>query len=51
MYDQYSKLIGEDFQPTGLNSTQIMSLAMIRNLHIIGNCIGLRSDLARALQE
>jgi NADPH:quinone reductase-like Zn-dependent oxidoreductase len=51
MYDQYSKLIGEDFQPTGLNSTHIMSLAMIRNLQIIGNCIGLRSDLARALQE
>jgi NADPH:quinone reductase-like Zn-dependent oxidoreductase len=51
VYDQYSKLIGEAFQPTGFIDVNIMCMAMIRNLQIIGNCIGLRADLAQALNE
>jgi NADPH:quinone reductase-like Zn-dependent oxidoreductase len=50
-YDQYASIIGEHFTPTGLPWNAIMEIAMMKNLHLIGNCIGQTDDLVRALQD
>jgi NADPH:quinone reductase-like Zn-dependent oxidoreductase len=50
-YDQYLQMLGRSFEYTGLSCREIMTLAMLNNLSIIGNCIGLIEDLEKAIQD
>ncbi|NET33073.1 MAG: zinc-binding alcohol dehydrogenase family protein [Cyanothece sp. SIO1E1] len=51
LYDQYADVTGQDFQYRGMSINEILSVAMIRNLQIMGNCIGLKADLEQAIQD
>lgn len=51
LYDQYFDLIGQNFTSFSLNTGQIMGLATIKNLQIIGNCLGTTDDLKNAVQD
>jgi hypothetical protein len=44
-------MVGEEFRSTGLPWNAIMGVVMMKNLHLIGNCIGQTDDLVRALQD
>lgn len=50
-YDQYSSLIGKDVRYTGKRLREVMTACMLKNLHIIGNCIGQTGDLRRAVDD
>lgn len=51
LYDQYSHLTGKSFDAPEMNLSKIMNLAILKNLQINGNCIGLTSDLEAAIQD
>lgn len=50
LYDQYLDTIGHQPTPSALDNFT-MSLVMINNLQIIGNCLGLEDDLQNAIQD
>lgn len=50
LYDQYLEMIGKDV-PRGYKNDRALITIMMNNLHIIGNCIGLTSDLDRAARD
>jgi len=50
-YDQYSNLTGKRFEYRGQSMGAIMTTVMLKNLHIIGNCLGQTNDLKNALQD
>lgn len=50
MYDQYLEMIGKA-PLRGYKNDGALIAIMMKNLHIIGNCIGLTSDLQRAVQD
>jgi NADPH:quinone reductase-like Zn-dependent oxidoreductase len=50
-YDQYSHIIGNQFQYLGLRLLELMQIAMLKNIHIIGNCLGRKEDLIRAIED
>jgi len=50
LYDQYLDLIGKVTPGAGRTGNEL-PLIMMRNLHVIGNCIGLTSDLEAAARE
>jgi NADPH:quinone reductase-like Zn-dependent oxidoreductase len=50
LYDQYLQMIGKD-TPRGYKHDGALTTVMLKNLHIIGNCIGLTRDLQRAAQD
>ncbi|GAA6615661.1 zinc-binding alcohol dehydrogenase family protein [Scytonema sp. NUACC26] len=50
-YDQYSSLIGKEFQYRGLTTSEIFVTMMLKNIQIIGNCIGKTEDLQNAIQD
>jgi NADPH:quinone reductase-like Zn-dependent oxidoreductase len=49
--DQSSGFTGRERTPTAGDARATITTAMLRNLSIIGNCLGASSDLARALAE
>lgn len=51
LYDQYTDLTGTRSPDIGINSQYLLVTALIYNLSIIGNCIGLTSDLAQAVED
>ncbi|MBD2395830.1 zinc-binding alcohol dehydrogenase family protein [Cyanobacterium aponinum FACHB-4101] len=50
LYNQYSHLTGEEFNSIGLTPTSMVNM-MINNIQIMGNCIGLTSDLEDAIAD
>jgi NADPH:quinone reductase-like Zn-dependent oxidoreductase len=50
-YDQYLGLIGRERPPLRVPLGQLPGLVLIKNLSIIGNCIGLTADLDQALRD
>lgn len=50
LYNQYSHLTGEEFNSIGLSVNGMVNV-MINNLKIMGNCIGLISDLEDAIAD
>jgi NADPH:quinone reductase-like Zn-dependent oxidoreductase len=50
IYDQYLGLIGKPPLPPQHSGREFL-LMLMKNLHVLGNCIGLREDLARALSD
>ena len=51
LYDQYFDLIGDKFPNYSLNFSDIMTMAMLKNLQIMGNCLGTTEDLKNALRD
>ncbi|MEM7593391.1 MAG: zinc-binding alcohol dehydrogenase family protein [Cyanobacteria bacterium P01_A01_bin.83] len=51
LYDQYFDLIGKEFTTTDANLSKLIGLVMMKNLQIIGNCLGTREDLQNALED
>jgi NADPH:quinone reductase-like Zn-dependent oxidoreductase len=51
LYDQYSSLIGKDFNYRGRNLSEIMTRAIVNNVQIIGNCLGQKEDLQDAIED
>lgn len=51
LYDQFTDLTGTASTDIGINSQYLLLTTMIYNLSIIGNCIGLTSDLAHAVED
>lgn len=50
-HDQYSQFIGKDLGHPGWNMGRVMTMLMMNNLQIIGNCIGQTKDLRRAIED
>ena len=48
-YDQYSSLIGKEFQYQGLTTSDIFATMLLKNIQIIGNCLGNTEDLQNAI--
>lgn len=51
LHDQYSSLIGKEFQYQGLATSEIFVTMMSNNIQIIGNCLGKTEDLQNAIQD
>jgi NADPH:quinone reductase-like Zn-dependent oxidoreductase len=51
LYNQYLEIIGKKFQYKGSEFSNIMANIMLKNLHIIGNCIGVSDDLRQAIAD
>jgi len=51
LYDQYFDLIGQEISPLHLDGSRLMASVMLKNLQIIGNCIGQTEDLKNAIQD
>lgn len=51
MYDQHLSYVGKPFKRRGLPFPEIMSQAMLKNVHIIGNCLGTTDDLSCAIKD
>ena len=51
LYDQYSSLIGKEFQYRGLTTSDIFATMLLKNIQLIGNCLGKTEDLQNAIQD
>ncbi|MGD1919813.1 MAG: zinc-binding alcohol dehydrogenase family protein [Pleurocapsa sp.] len=51
LYNQYSHLTNQDFYYHGSSMGEILSYALIKNIQIIGNCIGYTHDLRQAIND
>jgi NADPH:quinone reductase-like Zn-dependent oxidoreductase len=51
MYDQYLGITGTEFPAERPNYAKALVFAMMRNIHVIGNCIGTSADLEEALDD
>lgn len=51
MYDQYLAMVGREQPGMPAEADSVMTLTMLKNLSLIGNCIGLTSDLEQALAD
>ncbi len=51
LYNQYSHLIGKEFQYRGLTASEIFGIMLNNNIQIIGNCLGKTEDLQNAIQD
>jgi NADPH:quinone reductase-like Zn-dependent oxidoreductase len=51
LYEQYSEFTKQPFEYKGLGVKDLMLSVMINNLQIIGNCIGLKTDLEAAIAD
>jgi NADPH:quinone reductase-like Zn-dependent oxidoreductase len=49
--DQHSRLVGKPSGIAALNPTHLMSMLLIKNISIIGNCLGQTSDLQAAVDD
>jgi len=50
-YNQYSPFVNEPFIYRGDNFTRLFMNVMAKNISIIGNCIGLREDGLKAIND
>jgi len=50
-HDQYSRFVDQDFHHPNWPIKDIMSVVMMGNLQIIGNCIGQTEDLRQAIAD
>lgn len=50
-YDQYSPFANKPFIYRGNSFTRLFMNVMAKNISIIGNCIGLREDGLKAIQD
>jgi NADPH:quinone reductase-like Zn-dependent oxidoreductase len=50
-HDQYSGFVGKDFGHPRWDVKMAMLVAILGNLHFIGNCIGQTDDLRRAIDD
>jgi NADPH:quinone reductase-like Zn-dependent oxidoreductase len=50
IYDQYLEIIGKDGLAGGIDKTAALML-IVKNLEILGNCIGTTADLQNALRD
>lgn len=51
VYDQYLGLLGERFEYLGKSGPEVLSSLFMKNLTLIGNCLGREADLARAVAD
>jgi NADPH:quinone reductase-like Zn-dependent oxidoreductase len=51
LFDQYQALLGRDFQTKGPDMSAVFTRAIIGNVRLIGNCVGLTEDLQQALDD
>lgn len=51
LYDQYFNIIGQELISTDSNINKIMSSIIIKNIQIIGNCLGTTEDMNHALED
>jgi NADPH:quinone reductase-like Zn-dependent oxidoreductase len=51
LYEQHQNLIDQNLQGAPLNCQLIFIKAMIKNIQLIGNCIGLTTDLQEAVGD
>lgn len=51
LYDQYSHLTNQEFHYRGNSMGEIMSFAMLKNIQLIGNCLGYTEDIHQAIQD
>lgn len=51
LYDQYSDLINERFEFCTVNANKILTIMMLNNLQLMGNCLGKTEDLQNAIQD
>jgi NADPH:quinone reductase-like Zn-dependent oxidoreductase len=49
--EQYQSLIGQKHDSRLIDLKRILLVALVRNIQLIGNCIGLTEDLSTALQD
>ena len=49
--DQHSSLVGRDTFIAPVNGTRLMANLLVKNISIIGNCLGQTSDLQAALED
>ncbi|PSB56450.1 quinone oxidoreductase family protein [Chamaesiphon polymorphus] len=47
----YHQFLGTAFEYRGLALKDIMTIVMLKNIQIIGNCVGQTSDLANAIED
>jgi NADPH:quinone reductase-like Zn-dependent oxidoreductase len=50
-YDQYLGLVGKRFEYRGQGGPAVLTMMMVKNLSLIGNCLGSRDDLERGLAD
>lgn len=50
-YDQHGALTGQTFSPQGSALRAVMEAAMLKNISLIGNCLGTTEDLQAALRD
>jgi NADPH:quinone reductase-like Zn-dependent oxidoreductase len=51
VYDQYTRFVGEEFRHRGQSGQELLVTIFMKNLSVIGNCLGHREDLRRALAD
>jgi hypothetical protein len=51
LYDQHSRLVDRPPFEISIDTGDLMNVAMLKNLSLIGNCIGTTADLARAVAD
>jgi NADPH:quinone reductase-like Zn-dependent oxidoreductase len=51
LYDQYSQFTGKEFEYHGLSFNRLLTIMMINNIYLIGNCVGTTEDLQKAIQD
>lgn len=51
LYDQYSEMIGKEFKYKGDHLAGIITKVLVKNIQLIGNCLGLTEDLERAIRD
>jgi NADPH:quinone reductase-like Zn-dependent oxidoreductase len=50
-YDQYAELTGRELTPDIPDVRRVLWEALLKNVHIIGTCLGLTSDLQQAIED
>ncbi len=51
LYDQHLSLLGKEPPPQELDLKTVMLQVFVRNLQIVGNCLGVTADLRQALDD
>lgn len=51
LYNQYSHLTNQEFKYQGYGMGEIMGCTLLKNIQIIGNCVGYTADLQKAIEE
>lgn len=51
LHDQHQRYVNPNYQFLQMNCQEVLVKAMMRNLQIIGNCLGLTEDLRQAVND